>query len=292
MDCYRSRLTNPPFSYDSHAHSPPPNFAFQARNTLRTRKEPPILDRQPRKNFRDQFILETQNSESGTFGPAFHCSYLADQQILDKMAAKSGRFRQNLRRIDIYILFGSAISLILVLVNDPWWTLQGTANNNLFQVQVSPYYLKTFATGIAGTVPFAGPLGLATRIILAIGFVSLALASIRPNAWYHDLAFYLGLSALAELFLSFMLMLHAAETTFLGAFGSIPPFSGTSQPSESVIGLDLTSYVHPLVTAGFGLPLYLGLVSCGLVVSSLVTRSRRKKNMKGISAIFSPAEAN
>jgi len=270
----------------------PPNFAFRARNPLGIRIETAILDRQPRKIFRDQFIPETQSSKSGTFEPAFHCSYLADQQILDKMAAKSGRVRQSLQRIDIYTLFGSIISLILVLVNDPWWTLQGTANNNLFQVQVSPYYLKTIATGITQTLPFAGPLGLATRTILAIGFLSLALASIRPNAWYHDLAYYLGLSALAELFLSFMLMLHAAETTFLGAFGSIPPFSGTSQLSESVIGLDLTSYVHPLVTAGFNLPLYLGLVSCGFVVSSLVARSRREKKMKGVSAIFSPAEGN
>lgn len=185
------------------------------------------------------------------------------------------------------MLFGSLVSLVLVLVDGPWWSVRGTADNNLFSIQVSPYYLKTFATGIDQTVPFAGLLGLATRIVLMVGFFSLFSASLRPNAWWHDFASYVGMSALAELFLSFFLMLHAAETTLLGAYGSLPPFSGTGQLSGSIIGLDLAYHFQPLVTAEFSLPIYLGLVCIGLSGLGFIARLKRMKNaMRGVEAIF------
>ena len=194
---------------------------------------------------------------------------------------------------DPYALFGAIVCFVLILADDPWWTVSGLSSSNLLSIQVSPYYLHTTATGIASTASFAGPLGFATRILLIIGFVSLAAASIRPNAWWRDMTIYFGLSALAELFLSFLLMLHAAESTFLGAYGSPPPFIGTGQLSGSIIGLDLASHIQPLVTAGFSLPLYLGLASCSLVVFSLVTRARRdNRRMRGVGAIFTSSQEN
>ena len=179
------------------------------------------------------------------------------------------------------------VSLVLVLVNDPWWSVHGAADNNLFSIQVSPYYLNTLATGVDQTVPFAGSLGFATRILLVMGFLSLFSAGLRPSSWWHDLASYFGMSALAEMFLSFLLMLHAAETTFLGAYGSLPSFSGTGQLSGSIIGLDLAYHIQPLVTAEFSLPLYLGLVCISFSGLGVVARAKRKKNeMMGVEAIF------
>jgi hypothetical protein len=205
------------------------------------------------------------------------------------MVRQAGNILLRLRRADPYTLLGSAVSLVLVLVDDPWWSMHGANDSKLFTIQVSPYYLKTFATGLAQTVPFAGPLGLVTRIVLVMGFLSFVSVSVRPNAWWRDLASYFGMSALAELFFSFLLMLHAAETTLLGAYGSLPPFSGTGQLSGSIIGLDLAFHIQPLVTAGFSLPLFLGLGYCGFLGLGLIVKTKRKKKtMMGVGAIFTP----
>ncbi|HET7404938.1 MAG TPA: hypothetical protein VFJ63_02375 [Candidatus Bathyarchaeia archaeon] len=205
------------------------------------------------------------------------------------MARGQSRSRLNiLQYADPYALFGAVVCFVLLLAEDPWWTVDGLSSGNLLSFQVSPYYLRTAATGISSTASFSGPLGFATRILLILGFVSLAAASVRPNAWWRDIMVYFGLSALVELFLSFLLMLHAAEVMFLGAYGSSPPFIGTGQLSGSIVGLDLASHVQPLVTAGFSLPLYLGLASCTLVGFSVLSRARRgNRRSKGVGAIFS-----
>jgi hypothetical protein len=208
----------------------------------------------------------------------------------------SGRRRsllKILRSPDPYALLGAIVCLVLIVADDPWWTVDGLSTHNLLSIHVSPYYLQTFATGIPSTAWFAEPLGFATRIFLILGFVSLAAASVRPNAWWRDMTFYFGLSALAELFFSFLLMLHAAETTFLGAYGSPPPFIGTGQLYGSIVGLDLAGHIQPLVTAGFRLPLYLGFVCCSLLGFSIVTRTRRdNRKMRGVGAIFTSVQAD
>ena len=208
------------------------------------------------------------------------------------MASRQGPSRLNiLRSADPYSFLGAIVCFVLILADDPWWTVNGLSSSSLLSIQVSPYYLQTSATGIPSTVWFAGPLGFATRIFLVLGFVSLATASVRPNAWWRDLTFYFGMSALAELFLSFMLMLHAAESTFLGAYGSPPPFIGTGQLSGSMVGLDLASHFQPLVTAGFNLPLYFGVASCSLVGFSVVARARRgNRKMGGVGSIFTSGQ--
>jgi hypothetical protein len=122
-----------------------------------------------------------------------------------------------------------------------------------------------------------------------MAFVALAASSVRPDAWWRELAVYFSLSALAELYLSFLLMYHAAETTLLATYGILPPYSGTSHLPISIVGLDLNNYSQPLVTAGFDLPFYLGFLSPGLVGSSLIMqhlRGRQKRAPRGVEAIF------
>ena len=95
---------------------------------------------------------------------------------------------------------------------------------------------------------------------------------------------------MTELYLSFLLMYHGALTMLLGVYGILPPSSGTSHLGASVVGLDLNSYLNPLVTANFGLPFYLGFVSLGLIASSLIVNEtvegREKGGRRGVGAIF------
>jgi hypothetical protein len=115
------------------------------------------------------------------------------------------------------------VSFLLALETDPWWRVTGATSNKLLTMEVSPYYFQTIATGISSGAPFVAYLGSLTHLLLILGFVALATLSIRPNAWWRELAVFFSLSALAELYLSFLLMYHAAETTLLGTYGILPP---------------------------------------------------------------------
>ena len=195
-----------------------------------------------------------------------------------------------LKDADPFILTSAIVALFLGAGNDPWWSISGAVTDKLLTVNVSPYYLQTTATGISSTVPFADALGSLTRILLLLTFVMLGLSSLSPQAWWRELAVYFSLSALAELYLSFFLLYHAAETTLLGAYGVIPPYAGTMHLPTVIIGLDLNSYAQPLVTAGFTLPFYLGFVGLGLVGMSQFVKSIRQKRARigrrGVGAIF------
>jgi hypothetical protein len=197
-----------------------------------------------------------------------------------------------IRHIDPLILLSAAVSLFLILETDPWWRVSGATSNRLLTMDVSPYYFQTIATGISSGAPFVASLGSLTRLLLILGFVALGASSIGPHAWWRELAVFFSLSALAELYLSFLLMYHAAETTLLGTYGILPPYSGTSRLPTLIIGLDLNTYANPLVSAGFNLPFYLGFLSLGLVGTSQIIRSRRRRReltaQKGVAAIFTP----
>lgn len=95
---------------------------------------------------------------------------------------------------------------------------------------------------------------------------------------------------MTELYFSFLLMYHGALTMLLGAYGILPPYSGTSHLGANIVGLDLNSYLNPLVTANFGLPFYLGFVSLGLIVASLIVNDavgkRKTRSQRGVAAIF------
>jgi hypothetical protein len=200
--------------------------------------------------------------------------------------------KMRFRQIDPLILLSAAVSLFLILETDPWWRVSGATSNKLLAMEVSPFFFQTIATGISSGAPFVASLGALTRLLLILGFVALAASSIRPNAWWRELAVFFSLSALAELYLSFLLMYHAAETTLLGTYGILPPYSGTSRLPTSIIGLDLNTYANPLVSAGFNLPFYLGFLSLGLVGASQILKSLRKRReltaQKGVAAIFTP----
>jgi hypothetical protein len=192
--------------------------------------------------------------------------------------------------MDPLILTSAAIVLFLGAGNDPWWSVSGAVSDKLLSISVSPFYLHTTATGIAATVPFAWSLGSVTRVLLLLTFMLLGLSSLSPSAWWRQIAVYFSLGALSELYLSFFLLYHAAETNLLGAYGVIPPYAGTTQLPTVITGLDLNSYAQPLVTAGFTLPFYLGFLCLGLVAASQLVKNTREKrskhDRKGVAAIF------
>ena len=197
-----------------------------------------------------------------------------------------------LKQTDPLIPLAAAFALFISTSSDPWWSLSG-ANSKLLAMVVSPFYFHADATGISSTVPFAALLGSFTRILLIFAFLALGMAVLNPRAWWRELAVYFSLSALIELYLSFLLLYHAAETTLLGAYGVVPPYTGTTNLPTTIVGLDLSSYLRPLVTAGFGLSFYLGFVALGLVGASLVldtVRGREKPKQRGVAAVFTSEE--
>jgi hypothetical protein len=193
-------------------------------------------------------------------------------------------------QIDPLILTSAAVSFFLAITGDPWWKLAGADTNKLLTVQISPYDFQTIATGIAPATQFLESLGFLTRVLLILSFVSLTVTGIRSNAWWRELSVYFSLSALSELYLSFLLMYHYTETVFLGSYGIVPPSSGISRLPSVLVGLDMNSYANPLVSAGFTLPFYLGFVSLGLIGASQVVKSLRRGRalspQKGVAAIF------
>jgi hypothetical protein len=193
-----------------------------------------------------------------------------------------------LNRIDPLFLLSAIVALFIVASSSPWWSVNG-AGINLLTIQISPFYLHTAAIGLPSTVPFAEVLGPLTRVLLAIAFVALGMLSLSPSAWWRDLAVYFSVSTFAELYLSFALMYHAAQTSLLGAYDVIPPYSGSAHLSTMIVGLDLNNYLRPVVIAGFSPSFYLGFVAVAFVATGLVLSSRReteRRKQKGVAAVF------
>ena len=178
------------------------------------------------------------------------------------------------------------MTLLLALTSEPWWTLNGTSTTRLLSIQVSPFYLHINAVGLPSTSAFANGLGSFTRILLFFGFVALAAASIRPTAWWRNLAVYLGLSSLAELYFSFLMMYYWAESAFMAAYGVIPPYSGTTTLQGRILGLDLASYSGPLITGAFTIPFYLGFLGFSLVMGRGIVRVIQERALRVLSALL------
>ncbi len=191
-----------------------------------------------------------------------------------------------LRRLDFLVLLGAVVTLLLALTSEPWWILTGTTNSRLLSIQVSPFYLHINAVGLPSTSAFANGLGSFTRILLFFGFLALAAASIRPTAWWRNLAVYLGLSSLAELYFSFLMMYYWAESAFLAAYGVIPPYSGTTTLQGRILGLDLVSYSGPLITGAFTIPFYLGFLGFSLVMGRGIVRVIQERALRVLSALL------
>lgn len=213
-------------------------------------------------------------------------------QILSTMARGQSRepFGQ-VRKLGLTSLVGAGVALFLLTDDQPWWSLAGQSINNLLTIQASPYYFHTVATGISPDASFVGPLGTFTRILLTIGFIGLLGSGFRPRAWWRDIASYFGLAAILEVFVSFLLIYHAAETTMLAAYGTVPPFFGTVQLPGFVVGVDLTSHFQPMVASGFNISFYLGIFCVGLLLGSLaLLRGRTGAKSRGADALFSYQE--
>ena len=191
-----------------------------------------------------------------------------------------------LRRLDFLVLLGAIVTLLLALTSEPWWTLSGTANTRLLSVQVSPFYLHINAIGLPTTSVFANGLGSFTRILLFLGFVALAAASVRPTAWWRNLAVYVGLSSLAELYFSFLMMYYWAESAFIAAYGMVPPYSGTTPLQGRILGLDLAYYSGPLITATFTIPFYLGFLSFSLIMGRGLVRAIQERALRVLAALL------
>lgn len=178
------------------------------------------------------------------------------------------------------------MTLFVALGTESWWTLTGTTNSKLFNILVSPFYVHINAVGLPTTVPLANALGSLTRTLLLLGFLTLFAASIRPTAWWRNLAVYFGVSTLAELYLSFVLMFYWTESIFLNTYGILPPYLGTSHLQTNIVGLDLTPYSTPLVTATFGIPYYLGFISIGLVFGKTIARLLHERAFQALAALL------
>ena len=177
-----------------------------------------------------------------------------------------------LRRVDILLLLGALVALFVALGNEPWWTLRGASTSNLLSIQVSPFYLHINALGLPSTLPTANSLGSFTRVLLILGSLALLAASLHPTAWWRNLAVYLGLSSLAELYFSFVMIYYWAETAIVQAYGVVPPYDGTASLQANILGLDFKYYASPLVTASFYFPYYLAFLGLAMVVGrSLIT---------------------
>lgn len=200
------------------------------------------------------------------------------------------RFGQ-IRKLDPISLLGAGVALFLLTDEQPWWSVAGQSIDNLLSIQASPYYLHTVATGISPDAAFIGPLGALTRILLVGGFLGLLASGLRPRAWWRDIAAYFGLASILEVFVSFLLIYHAAETTMLAAYGTVPPFLGTTQLQGFVVGADLTGHFQPVVESAFNFSFYLGIACVALVFGSLLLlRGRMRTKSRGADALFSYQE--
>jgi hypothetical protein len=189
-------------------------------------------------------------------------------------------------RFDLLVMLGAIVTLFVALGNEPWWALNGTDTNNLLSIQVSPFFVHMSAIGLPATVPLANGLGIFTRTFLLLGFLTLFTASIRPTAWWRNLAVYFGLSALAELYLSFLLMFYWAETALVNTYGILPPFYGTTNLPVNFLGLNLSYYSSPLVTAVFNIPFYVGFISIGLLLSRSLLKILHERAFQVIAALL------
>jgi hypothetical protein len=204
-------------------------------------------------------------------------------ETADAEGVQIGRF---IKRFDILTMIGAIVALFVASGSEPWWTLTGTTNTRLFNIEVSPFFVHMIATGLPPTAPYAAFLGSFTRTILLAGFVALFAASIRPAAWWRNLAICFGLSSLAELYLSFLLMFYWAETAFVNTYGVVPPYFGTTVFQATVVGLDLGYYPAPLVTASFSVAFFLGFVSIGLLLGRSVIRILHERAFQVLAALL------
>ncbi len=199
-----------------------------------------------------------------------------------------------LQRLNLPFLITALITSFVALINDPWWTVQAVNSGSILNVRVSPFYVQIDALGAPSTVPYSFALGTATRILLAATTIALFLVAFRPKSVWGKLVFWLGLSSLVEVCLSFALMLHSAQVMLGSLYGTIPPLTGNTVIPGTVLGLDLTIYPNPTISSSFTLAFFLGLTSVVVLGGSEALRFLRRSRselitldfMRGLSGVF------
>jgi hypothetical protein len=185
-----------------------------------------------------------------------------------------------LQKIDLLVLMSSIVLLFVALGTEPWWMLTGATTSRLLNVQISPFFLRITAVGIPATTALSTSLGYITRTVVLVGFIALFAASIRPKAWWRNLAVLFGFASIVELYLSFLFMFYWAETMFVSAYSAAPPLYGTTSYQANVIGLDLAYYTRPLVTSTFLLPYYIGYISMALMLGQTALKLFRDRALQ------------
>jgi len=82
------------------------------------------------------------------------------------------------------------------------------------------------------------------------------------------------------------MMYYWAESAFVVAYGIVPPYSGTSTLPGTILGLDLTYYSGPLVTAAFAIPFYLGFLSLSLVMGRGIIRAIQDRTLRVLATLL------
>ncbi len=172
------------------------------------------------------------------------------------------------REVDLPSLASAIIAGFIALGNEAWWILQGANTDQLLDVKVSPFYVQINALGAPSTIPAALIIGGFTRILLLSTTLLLLFSAFRLQAWWRQLAVWFSLSSLAELYLSFLLLLHFAQVTLLSSYGSTPPVMGTGTLQGSILGLDLALYPNPTITATLAPPFFFGLTSFAILATT------------------------
>jgi hypothetical protein len=81
-------------------------------------------------------------------------------------------------------------------------------------------------------------------------------------------------------------MYYWAESAFIQGYGFVPPYSGTATLQGRILGLDLTYYSGPLITASFAIPFYLGFLSFSLVMGRGILRVLQDRAFKVLAALL------
>lgn len=199
-----------------------------------------------------------------------------------------------LRRLNLPFLIVAMFTGFIALGNEAWWVVEGVGSNSILKVGVSPFYVEISAIGVPPTVPYALILGSVTRVLLAVTTLALALGAFWPKTVWRKPVFWLSLSTLMELYLSFALLLHSAQVTLLDAYGTIPPLSGNAVIQGRITGLDFSTFLNPTISSTITAPFFLGLASIALLGGSETLRFLLNPKfepitselMKGLSGVY------
>jgi hypothetical protein len=82
------------------------------------------------------------------------------------------------------------------------------------------------------------------------------------------------------------MMYYWAESAFVQAYGFVPPSSGTTTLQGRILGLDLTYYSGPLITASFAIPFYLGFLSLSLVMGRGIVKIVQERALNVLATLL------